>query len=856
MRPGHVIALHRAHDGRDTLLAAPGVLLSRAPLLVCFLTLGAPLLARAGSGPAAHVPVPVLADGETITAVIVELPELRPGDPVSARADAGTVKSASVIAPGLIRLEVRPPPSAAPGRMSLSLRAKGASGRLNATIDIATRGGLAAPIVLADPVALTRPGDPPVALRLRIPDTGQPAAARRLVADVSLGKVGPVIVDGVGSATVEWTPPATASGSRVGVLTLADAASPDRVFGAISLPVMAEASLTLQAPSDSQNVLTHGEQRLGPATASPAGTVAFTLAVDPRQPTAALETTTRDGRVVSTSVDLEASGGPALAFIPGPERRTSGQAGTRPVLVALLDASGAPSSIPPDLSASRGQIGAPRPTGVPGVWSAAYTPPATAGTVTLTASSGTASVERRVSITGAAPTVQLQPDVDSIAADTRTVSVLVSSDAGVPALEARGARVSARPRRTPQGTTFVVSPDEGASGIWLLGTPPRTGPSGASVAAASLYGTEGAPDRGPRPYTVRATDAGGLPVEGATVTVDAPWAEDLELEETTDPSGLARVWLSPPLRGAETLRVEVDGQSTGAVLGPRLDGPSSSPHAPAQWLPREDAVPISLSAGAAPAAAEPPPPPAAVTAPVAPDSVGPVTAETPSSGSPRILSAFPPLRVGLSGGIGGHDWSQDADDGIAGPESERSKAGPYPLGLPAGAAGVHAQGWVGGGSLGLELELLAQADDFDDAPSPSVRGVAGLMGRLPVAPAFELVGSLGAGVTPGYLVVYEDGDPDEEAGIRKSILGGELGVGVQLATDSIHLVAGLRELCTPWPVQTLGRVDLGVHVSDSLSLDLRARHAIRTMSFEVDGEAVDTVDSLSYLGVGASFLVR
>jgi len=830
--------------------------LSPAQLLVCVLTIGLPALAWGASGPAAHVPVPVPADGETTTAVILELPELSPGDPVSARAETGTVVSASVIAPGLVRLQIRPPASGIPGNMSVSLRAKAASGRLTATFDIPTRGRLATAIALAEEVKPTRPGDPPVRLRLRLPGTHQDADTRSLIADVSLGTVGPVVLSEDGSATVEWTPPATASGSRICVLTVADEADPERVFGAIAMPIIAETSLTLQAPSDSRNVLIHGGQTLGPATASPAGTVAFTLAVDPRHPTAKLETTTPDGRVRSTSVELEASAGPALAFIPGPARRAAGPDGARPVLVARLEATGAPATEPPELTASRGRLGAPVPTGVPGVWAAAYTPPTTAGTVTLTARAGAASLEQRVSITEAAPTVQLRPDTDRVAADARSVSVVVSSSAGVPALELRGARIGARPRQTPDGRAYVASLDKESDGVWLLGVPPRTRSSGAPVAVTSLHGSEGGPDHGPRPYTVRATDAGGVPVEGAAVRVDAAWAEDLEAEGVTDAAGLARIWLSPPPRGAETLRVTVGGLPAGAVVGRQLDGPADSAHAPARWVPRAAAAPPEVAATASPEASDPPAP--AETVPAAVDSVdpGPDAAGASAPEPTRNPNASPPLRVGLSGGIGGHDWSQDADDGVAGPESERAKAGPYPLGFPAKAAGLHARGWVGDGPLGLELDLIAQADDFNGESAPGLRGAAGLMGRLPVAPGVDLVTSLGAGVTPAYLVVYEDGDPEEEAGVRQRVLGGELGVGMQIATEKFHLIAGVRELCTPWPVQTLARLDLGVRVADSFSVDLRARHAIRTMSFEVDGEAVDTADSLSYVGVGASFLVR
>jgi hypothetical protein len=51
-------------------------------------------------------------------------------------------------------------------------------------------------------------------------------------------------------------------------------------------------------------------------------------------------------------------------------------------------------------------------------------------------------------------------------------------------------------------------------------------------------------------------------------------------------------------------------------------------------------------------------------------------------------------------------------------------------------------------------------------------------------------------------------------------------------------------------------MDIGLHVAERLSVDLRGRMSRRTMAYEVDGEAIDTQDTMAYVGVGVSLLAR
>lgn len=823
----------------------------RPVLLASIVALGLPSLAWAA--PRAEVPVPALADGTTATTVVLSVPGLRPGDPVKAKAEHGRVDDVRIVAPGVLTARVLPDARATPGTMLVSIRGKGASGKVSADLQVPLRGGLAAAIRPGGTVPGAKPGDGPVTLRLAAPETGQPHAARSLSARVSAGRVGAVRAAEGGGFELDWTPPASAKGSQVVVLTLSDAAAPDRVVGVVALPLQAEASLTLPAPADSQNTLQHGGETLGPAKASPAGTVAFTVAVDPRAPTATLQTTTPDGRVRTQQVELDTADAATLAFVPGPAARVADPSRPQPVLVAALDARGAPvTDAPPVLGASRGTLGVARATGVPGIWRADYTPPDAPGNVTFTATAGASRVEQRVELVAAPPAVTLAPAASPLPPDARSLSVTVVGAGGAPALEARGARMSSRPRKTPEGTTFVLTPEADAAGIWLLASPPGAA-RGGPPATATLTGPDAAPESGPRPYTVRLTDAAGLPVPRAAISVSAGWAEDLDASATTDDAGLARVWLTPPGSGAAVLTVQAGGIAAGTVLGPGLPAPGPSAHAPTTWVPREapPAVAVAAPAEPAPAATEPAGP-ATDTAP-APDPVAAVPA-TPRPSGPD--TATPWLRAGLSGGLGGLDWAQDADDGIAGPEDETERAGYLPLGLGAGALGLHAQAWFGDGPIGLELDLVGQAGDFAGDPAPTLRGGLGVQGRFGIGGALSLYGHLGAGTTPGYLIVYEDGDPEDETGVTQRVMGGQVGAGVLLLAPTVFVDIGVRELWAPWPVQTEGRMDIGLHVAERLSVDLRGRMSRRTMAYEVDGEAIDTQDTMAYVGVGVSLLAR
>ncbi|MEC8425591.1 MAG: hypothetical protein VX000_17515, partial [Myxococcota bacterium] len=547
----------------------------------------------------------------------------------------------------------------------------------------------------------------------------------------------------------------------------------------------------------------------------------------------------------------------------GPETLIADPARRIPLLVATLDGRGQPlDATPPTFGATRGTLGVPRATGIPGIWQTEFTPPTEPGSVTFSAEAGGMVAERQARLVAPLPALTLRPSEDPFPHEATSLVVTVSGADGVPALDARGGRLGSRPRKTPDGTTFVLRTDDDAEGLWLLAHPPRGVPGGAP-ATIELLGPSTAPETGARPYTVQLTDAAGLPVGEASLTVDAPWAVDIEAPEATDAQGLARIWVTPPTTGAEVLRVRAGGLPGGAVLGPAGLAIGSSSWAPSTWVGRAPApvVAVAVVTEDPPVAAEPGPatpdasnePPPESPAPVAP--LAPETEERLPEAASAANGSDPWLLLGLSGGLGGHAWSQDADGGIAGPEDDASTAGSLPLGLGAAALGLHAQAWSHGWA-GLDLDLIGQSGDFQGVRRRTLRGGVGLLGRLQLSGGISAYGTAGAGLTPGFLVLYEDGNPDDEAAVTERVMGGQVGAGLLLRTPLFRADLGVRELLAPWPVQTQARLDVGVAVAGSLTVDLRTRTDLRTMAFDVDGEAVDARDSLTYLGLGVSYRLR
>lgn len=810
--------------------------------------------------PTALCPAPILADGTTATEVVFSLPGILPGDVIKARSDAARVDAVRVPAAGVVVARVQPEATLVPGPVVVVFRAKGARGKMSADVSVPTRPGSARRIEPAAPVAGTTPGGAAVAITLRLPETMQSRDTRSVIGNATSGSLSGVQPGDGQTIAATWTPPDEAAGSQLVMLTFADAAAPDRIAGTVTVPLLAEASLTLDAPADSQNILIHGETRLGPAKASPAGTVAFTLAIDPRAPIATLETTTPDGQVRTRSVELADSAAPMLAFVPGPGTLVADPARGVPLLVAALDERGEPvESAPPTFGASRGTLGVPRATGIPGIWQAEFTPPAEPGSVTFTATAAGMVVERKARLVAPLPPLTLHPSKDPLPHSATSLSVTVSGGGGVPALDVRGGRLGSRPRKTPDGTMFMLRPDDDTEGLWLLALPPR-GVAGGVPATIDLHGPTSAPDTGPRPYTVQLADAAGLPVGAAPLTVDAPWADDIQAPKTTDAQGIARVWVTPPATGAEVLRVRAGGLPGGAVLGPAGLPTAPSSRAPSTWVDRAPAPEVAvavvpedppLAAAPSPAAQDPGnDPPLDSPDPAAPESVDGLSGKTPTAGG-----TSPWLHLGLSGGLGGHAWSQDAEGGVAGPEDDASTAGSLPLGLGAAAIGLHAEAWSRRWA-GLEIDLIGQSGDFEGARQRTLRGGVGLLGRLQLGGVVSAYGTAGAGLTPGFLVVYEDGDPDEEEGVIQRVIGGQLGAGIVVRTPRLHANLAVRELWAPWPVQTQARLDVGLAVTSALTIDLRTRYDARTMAFNVDGESVDARDSLTYLGLGVSCLLR
>lgn len=817
--------------------------MARSPVPLVALLLATPLPALAGE----QLSPPARADGKTAVRVLVRDAAVSTGSTVKARSDTADIRAARVVGPGLVEVTLVPPARAQPGSDTVLLKGKGADGKFEASVDIATLGGAPAPLTLSFSADLVAPGGAPVTVTFAAPPGAQAMDTRQLRAVASAGTLGE-LTRGAAGWTATWTPPTRADGSHVVAIAAVDPAEGGRVVGVGAIALARKKSITLEVPPDSQNTLTVGETTYGPTQASPAGTVAFDFAVDPRAATARLVSKPPLGSTQDREIDLpRAKAATHAVLLPAPRFAADGR--TVPVFVTGLRPDGRPAANTPSLTVSSGTVQGVRETGTPGVWVADWVTPTSPGEARFTARLRGQDVTATAEVVAAPSSPSLSPTASSLAHDADRLSVTVGpATTAAPGLSARGATVDPRPRKGAEGWTFTARGKDG--GAWLLADPPD-GPTGGPVARLVAWGST-ASGADALPVTVLAADAAGLPVAGLPLTVDG---EALDASRETSADGLARIWVARP----DTLTAvdfTVGGLPGRVLVGPGAPGPTSDlsawqARAPVAWIPRDDPPKVVLAA----ADAAPEEPPAAEPTP----DVAPAAAPAPAPSPPRPAppaSATPWLRAGISAGIVGHTWSQDADDDIAGPDGASSEAGGLPAGLGGLGAGLHVTGWFGDAPLGFELDAVGQRAAFENEPLLSARLAVGLRGRLRLGDAAAFYAHVGGASTPAWLVVFEDGDPEDEASVQQRLLGGEAGVGVQVDAGDVHLDISGRELLAPWPVQTRVDLTVGYAATESLSIDLQVDYTTRTMAFDIDGESIDTADALTYVGVGATFVAR
>ncbi len=517
---------------------------------------------------------PALGDGRTTTTVNLFLPDWVEGERFKLKPDEGRAGQLIVGSDGLVGFPYTPPRVVKPKTVGFTLSRKGGSAaedRFELDLVPPYAGDLE---ISFDPPELLAGGDTALVRVTPSGDTPQAGEARRFLLTASAGELAAAMPAGDGSWVARYTPPTTVEGPRTVIITAADAAAPDLIFGWEALPIRVKQSVSVSVPPDANTILTVGSKQYGPLQASPAGTVAFDVELDPRQPTGAVQAVTGTGERSNLQIDLPQPEYGRIGFLPFPAGIPADPVNvTFPVRVVATDLTGQPlrASIP-SLHASVGQIGTVETSPVPGVYVAQFTPPSDPGEVTFTAELDGASVTTKIELLPPMTRLRLSAEPGELPEGVRdfTITARVQDSGGasisgrMPQLDVEGATVRVRMKDNNDGTytgTWRLNRD--VESAFVLGVPPLKA-SGLPPYRLLMWPRQTAIPAGAGgslPVTIAALDRYGLPVPNIEIKLAVPVGDAaLPANTKTNEQGLIQAEMAAgETPGLVTLRAEAAG---------------------------------------------------------------------------------------------------------------------------------------------------------------------------------------------------------------------------------------------------------------------------------------------------------
>lgn len=672
---------------------------------------------------------PLVGDGATQGTVRFYVDD---GQKIRVKVDSGKSSSPVPSPDGVWTVAYTPPRVTTIGTIPFKITIGGAE----ETIEVPVVPPLAGSVNLTfDPPVLPSTGTATIRIE---PEGTSPIAGnnRRFLLVASAGTVEAVMPAGNNAWVARYTPPKGLTAPLAVVFGAADAAAPDKVYGAAVLPVTVKRSVSFDVQAGSSNVLKVGGRQYGPIAAAPNGKVAFDVELDPREPKGDLRSVNTDTSKVDKEVDLPITASTAVAFLPLPANVPAQADLQVPVRFVAFGSDGREKTAGAQvkLTASAGTIGTPvlERDG----WLATFTPPTAPGEVTLSVEVDGVKAERKLKVIGSVPTVTLTaPDIGKTATSfSVTARVKDAQGTGVvgkpPVLVAEGASSGGSARDNKDGTytfPFKVSSSTGrvrvfaAPAVEVSAMPPArlvAWPASPTVAA---NGTEVVT------VTVVAVDAYGVPVPNVDLKLGAPRGDGaVPPTAKTDGRGMARIpFTAGKTAGVASVRVEGAGLVTEVPLFQTKDGIAAL--LPTGGSPAEEAAVAKWQGAAAELKVlrEGVVPPSGPPAVVALTTVPPYT--TP--GAAILLT----IRVSDSAGVGvgGKKLAISAPPATVGQITD-NRDGTYsvPLQLPAGQDGPIAV-TVGADAVTgtLSLPTLAQVG----AMPASAAGPARATGGSPVA---------------------------------------------------------------------------------------------------------------------------
>lgn len=556
---------------------------------------------------------PVVADGKSTATVRIYAPGIQGTDKVRVSADDGRIGGAEVGADSVITVTLLPPLLKAPRDLTLAVKIQGAVLRVDDTVSLPMVPPYAGTLkVTFDPPQFVA-GNSGVLVRVT-PDasTPQSAEARRVLGTTSTGTLDSFVSSGDGTYVARWTPPAGLTKSRTAIIAVADAASPDKVVGWAALPILVKQSVTLNAPPQSSNLLFVGDRQYGPLVASPAGTVAFDVELDPAKTAARLQSIGPGSARVENPVDLPVDDYDRVAFFPVPSVIPADPDARITVYIAATKASGEPlTNAPVTVRASAGLLAPPTASGKPGIYQAVFTPTETPADVELTAEVEGHKASAHLRVVPALPQVSLSAEPDelpkNVSNTTITARVKDARGSGIvgraPELTVTGGKALGKAVDNKDGSYTTRVGLTSKDGYMLITADPPVEASGLAPTRIVMWPARGAiPANGSETMavTIAALDAFGMPVSGVKLKLAVPVGDGtLPPEATTNGKGLARVtYRGGTMAGPVTLRADGAGLWTQTLVFQQGPGamapapvPSGSPDYIAALLAWQSAAP-------------------------------------------------------------------------------------------------------------------------------------------------------------------------------------------------------------------------------------------------------------------------
>lgn len=561
---------------------------------------------------------PVIADGTTTSTVRLYV-EGGGAAKAKIKPDSGKIGPVISGADGVITFPFTPAAATIGGTVNFTVTVNGETSTFSVPVVPPMAGRVA---ISADPAVLSATSTATV--RFQPPGGALGAEGRTLKVTASAGTIDALSPGGGGSFVARYTPPKGLTKPLSVVISAGDAASPDTVWGAATLPVVARRSVTVDVQPGSSNVLVVGDRTYGPVIAAPTGKAAFDVDLDPRAPQGQLTSVNPDTSRVQKAIDLPDVSGTQLGFLAG---RTVVPAGASVDLRVGETAAGAlTTATVPTLTASAGTISAASPDG--DSFLVHYTAPTTPGDATLTATAGSARAELRVHVIPAPGpmTVVTEPLEIPVGATSVKVTARVKDGAGAavtgrpPTLYAEGGTLGTLKDNGDgsYSTTVKLSAQTNLLRVWGIPASEASGLAPVRILAWPATATAAADGTDAVPVTILAVDAYGLPVPNVALKLSVPRGDgSLPPEVKTDARGLGRVtFRAGKTPGLVTLRAEGAGLWTEA---PIVQANGAAPSIPVGGSPDVDALlqrwrgsiaeTVAIRAGTAPLSG----PPAAVT---------------------------------------------------------------------------------------------------------------------------------------------------------------------------------------------------------------------------------------------------